>query len=293
MRTIEYFDGLGRKVQTVHQSAAPGQIDLVDYTQYNNMGLPSRQWSLFNSDESGAYLNVPNAVIFSDNNPYGDNRPYISTTYENAPSPRIVEQHQAGNDWYNHNGTQIHYGLVGGVAHPVNVVKFELRNGGIAKNGQWEPGELFMERIIDEDGKNVISFYDKHNNLIFETNQFESQIGTYYIYNSIDLLCYVIPPKLSEILVSQNNGTFIPDTDQNMEELAYIYKYDIRSRLCSKKMPAAETVILYYDKIDNLIALQDGNQRTNQVCIVNAYDNQGRQAYTSLLQLNQNQFTTM
>ena len=43
--TIQYFDGLGMPRETVRKNFTGGNTDLITYTEYNERGLPCREWN--------------------------------------------------------------------------------------------------------------------------------------------------------------------------------------------------------------------------------------------------------
>ena len=54
--TTVYFDGFGRKIQTVHIGASPyGHGDIVEHMEYDGRGLPVRQWNPVPGFNSGAF----------------------------------------------------------------------------------------------------------------------------------------------------------------------------------------------------------------------------------------------
>ena len=53
---------------------------------------------------------------------------------------------------------------------------------------------------------------------------------TYYVYDNIGNLCYVLPPKLSEAAASG------PVSDTEIDELAYVYRYDGHNRCFEKRL---------------------------------------------------------
>ena len=289
--TVEYYDGLGRRVQTVSRRAGSGQLDVADFVEYNAMGVPFRKWSPVNGSGDGAFLDVPSCAASPDVNPYNNPEPYALYEYEASPSPRLTQAHEAGVSWHGHAGKSTTYGLVSGTVHAASVARFKPTVNGVSYSGQWLPGELDMSEKYDEDGKCVVTFTDKHGNLVMETDEFGKLVGTYYVYDQMDLLRYVIPPKLADILIGKGTGTSTADTDQDMENLAYIYKYDTSYRLSSRKLPGREVVRMLYDKTGTPVFTQDGLQAEDDVWLYHVCDNLGRNTHEALIpssRLNEN-----
>ncbi len=289
--TVEYYDGLGRRVQTVSRRAGSGLLDVADFVEYNAMGVPFRKWSPVNGSGDGAFLDVPSCAASPGVNPYNNPEPYALYEYEASPSPRLTQAHEAGVSWHGHAGKSTTYGLVSGTVHAASVARFKPTVNGVSYSGQWLPGELDMSEKYDEDGKCVVTFTDKHGNLVMETDEFGKLVGTYYVYDQMDLLRYVIPPKLADILIGKGTGTSTADTDQDMENLAYIYKYDTSYRLSSRKLPGREVVRMLYDKTGTPVFTQDGLQAEDDVWLYHVCDNLGRNTHEALIpssRLNEN-----
>ncbi|NDV97494.1 RHS repeat-associated core domain-containing protein, partial [Dysgonomonas sp. 521] len=95
---------------------------------------------------------------------------------------------------------------------------------------------------------------------------------TYYVYDAFGNLSYVLPPLASD------NLTNITDAGSMMKNYAYLYKYDKYQRCISKKIPGCEPIYYVYDKADQLIFSQDGEQRTKSEWTFTIPDALGRPA---------------
>ena len=80
---------------------------------------------------------------------------------------------------------------------------------------------------------------------------------------------YVLPPGLSE------KGTH-SRTDDVMKQLAYLYDYDGRGRLVSKKLPGAAFAEYRYDPAGRIVAERDG-RLAGDTWHLYVYDGCGRQ----------------
>ena len=289
--TVDYYDGLGRKIQTLHRRAGADSMDIADYQEYNSMGMPSRKWNPMIGVNDGAFVHVPSLVSSSTVNPYNNVEPFALYEYEAIPSPRLIVTHEAGDNWHAHSGKISTYGLVAGVRHTANVVKFVPSMNGVTHSGLWQPGELEMMETYDEDGKCKVMFIDKFGNLVMETDEFGKLIGTYYVYDNRNLLRYVIPPMLADILIDNGTGTTTADSNHDMAALAYIYKYDSHHRISTKKLPGCDVVRFLYDINGLPVFTQDGNQAEKDVWCYHLYDGMGRsvgQTLVSSSQINEN-----
>jgi len=101
---------------------------------------------------------------------------------------------------------------------------------------------------------------------------------TYYVYDDLDNLRYVIPPKAADALGFSTTG-FDESTGSTLDLYGYIYHYDGRKRCIEKKLPGCAWIYMVYDQADRLTASQDGNQRTKGQWTVNRYDKFNRSVY--------------
>ena len=115
-----------------------------------------------------------------------------------------------------------------------------------------------MKRI-DEDQHVSYTFTDKQGHILLERQmQGSEQHDTYYVYNDLDNLCFVLQPMYQSV--------------SNLDQYAFQYKYDNRNRCNWKKLPGASAVSYVYDKADNMIFSQDGKQYASKQWSFYLYD---------------------
>jgi len=99
---------------------------------------------------------------------------------------------------------------------------------------------------------------------------------TYYVYDDLGNLRFVIPPKAVDWL-SVNGWAFaVSGGDQVASELCFRYEYDERGRMVVKKVPGKSEDWMVYDVRDRQVFSQDGNQRTLNQWINTQYDELNR-----------------
>ena len=101
LQTVQYFDGLGRPIQTVQRGITPTKQDLATLTEYDGADRENIQWlAVPIAGNNGAYVDLA-AFKTEAANQYGSSeKPYNTIIYESSPLNRIIEQFGAGNDWY-------------------------------------------------------------------------------------------------------------------------------------------------------------------------------------------------
>ncbi|RLD85167.1 MAG: hypothetical protein DRJ09_13230, partial [Bacteroidetes bacterium] len=255
-KSITYFDGLGRPVQSIMEEKSPATKDMVTITEYDEFGRVIYNYLPFTkANNTGNYIdNAKNELLnFYNAPPVGvpaTNLPYGETRYDNSPLNRVFETSLPGEGYQissNHT-KKIDYGT------NVNneVVLFDVNMAGdILKNGFYLPNKLHVVTTTDENGISSKVYTNlKGNQVLKRVITSEGNFDTYYIYNIHNLLTCVIMPQ-----ADISNNVF------NDYKNAFLYKYDNRKRQVEKSVPGKGTVYYVYDKLDRLVAEQDAVMR--------------------------------
>jgi RHS repeat-associated protein len=96
------------------------------------------------------------------------------------------------------------------------------------------------------------------------------QLSTYYVYDDLDNLTFVLTPGSLP-----DNGAPVQTT---LDTWCYQYRYDTRNRVVQKKIPGKGWDYLIYNALDQVVATQDAIQRnqSSQQWTFTKYDAQGR-----------------
>ena len=297
---VQYFDGLGRLIQSNVIGGSPDGNDIVTPVSYDSYGREPVKYLPFKSTSSaGSYIAsaIPTQWSFYQGTNYF---PYdtanAKTVFESSPLNRILEQGAPGRTWQPSNesdttsGHTVKYVYGSNGNHDVllwKVVGDNLVNsGGTTYNSHhyYFANTLYRTIVKDENWKYQSSidsllhssqeYKDFNGNVVLKRTFVKNgatidTLNTYYVYDHFNLLRYVLPPK-----ASKNFGTTItltPDSAR-VKGLCYFYKYDARNRMIAKQLPGADSIIMVYDKRDRLVATQDGNQRAAGNWIFTKYD---------------------
>lgn len=272
--TTDFYDGLGRKSETVAAGQSPNGSDLVVLTEYDGLNRPVREWLPTAISGSGNYISP--ASYASASRPYygNDAKPYSLTEYEACPSDKPLKQYGPGSAWQN-GGKAVEAYYTGNSANDVRIYIASNDDSSLTGSGTYAADQLFVVRKRNEDGNYSYTFTDKEGRLILERRMDGSeQYNTYYVYDIYGNLAFVLPPAASDALTS---GTWSITTNTTLKNYAYNYKYDSRNRCIEKKLPGCEKVTITYDTADRVIATQDGVQRTSGISTYYEYDTFGRQ----------------
>ncbi len=288
---IQYFDGLGRPVQTVQRAVNPDRKDLVTHHEYDVFGREGKTWLPVISENGGAYVspadnNIQSMAITM----YSDSNPYSEPIYEASPLNRILKQYGPGEKWHTASGekgsVQTAY-QTNSEAGDMSAILYEVggdrKNPTLKKNGNYAAGDLYVTQVSDEEGNVSYEFKDKLGRVVLtrqinEEKDKKETLDTYYVFDDFGNQCFVIPPMAAGV-ADQN--------DERIGQFAYLYQYDDRNRCIAKKLPGCDWIHYVYDRADRLILSQDGEQRLNKEWAFTKCDRLGRVLLSGVQVINQ------
>ncbi|MBB6500929.1 DUF6443 domain-containing protein [Pedobacter cryoconitis] len=291
MQTVQYIDGLGRPLQTIQVKGTTLGKDMVQPFVYDALGREAQKYLPYaaqgTADGSYKSTGLTDQGVFYSTPPVGVSSislPSASTIFEASPLSRPLEQGAPGQSW------QLSTSNLPGSGHTVKTVYENNVAGevilwtanttgtGATGNTNYDANQLYKKTTADENGNKAIEYKDKKGRIICKKLQSDATtfLITYYVYNALNNLSYVIPP----IPTSTTYPTSFTETDAVFTNFVYGYHYDDRNRLSQKKIPGKDWEFMVYDKIDKLVASQDGNQRLNNQWMITKYDALGRAVMT-------------
>ena len=297
LQQVSYFDGLGRPIQTVAVEAAPGNKDLIAPVEYDGYGREIKKFLPYTqtgANTNGAYQ----TNVFTDQANYynpsngavtvqKDIMPFAQNHLEFSPYSRPVETGAPGQTWQPGNGKTLKP-LSGFNTLNEDVRRFTINNSLPVAGAAYPADELFKVTVYDEHGKQIITYKDREGKLILRKLQVSDNpavnhngwICTYYVYDELNRLRFVLQPKLVELLYPSNFATSVDATLK--KNLCFSYEYDARGRMTVKQVPGAEPVFMVYDARDRLVLSQDGNLRAQGKWLYTKYDELNRPASSGL-----------
>ena len=288
----QYFDGLGRLLQTVGRGQAPDQRDLVVPVVYDAYGREAFKYLPYVVTGNGLLRTSPFAeqAAFAPTQYPGEAIWYGETQFESSPLNRIEKIMSPGNSWAGSGkGVSSQY-LVNTPGDAVKIWRIGFGAGDypVADAADYGEGQLYKNVTSDEEGHEVVEFKDKEGQVVLKKVQLTAAAGsggytgwlcTYYVYDDLGNLRYVLPPKMVDILAG--NGWSLADADLR-KELCFRYEYDGRKRMIVKQVPGAEPVEMVYDLRDRLVFSQDGKLRSEGKWLTTFYDALNRPVMTAL-----------
>ncbi|WP_121812161.1 DUF6443 domain-containing protein [Mucilaginibacter kameinonensis] len=317
--STKFFDGLGRVIQTVEKNYTSGSKDLITPFEYDNLGrqvkkyLPYAYLNTYAGNYRPAAISEQQAFYNSGSTINAQsNSPSSKVLIEASPLERILEEGGMGESWQltgttggghtrKHDYTVNNTIAISDVANTRIVVAYGVTvdNDGnrsltvFGTNGYYSDGDLFVEIDKDEnwissDGRDGTSetYTNKQGEVILKRSFIKNPQGileivsTYYVYDDIGNLCYVLPQNSNPDQLSPSNTVNISASLLN--SICYQYQYDEKQRLVGKLTPGKNWEYLVYNLQDQVVASQDGNQKVNNQWIIKKYDGLGREIITGV-----------
>ncbi|WP_218150427.1 DUF6443 domain-containing protein [Chitinophaga arvensicola] len=296
-QTTQYFDGLGRPLQTVNKSLSTGGKDIVAPIVYDDFGRESFKYLPYvpksGNTNDGKFKTDPfntQKAFYQDTilspSATGESIYYSQQEFEASPLSRVTNTYAPGNSWAKSGGN-----------HPVsqqyqvNMVSDSVRIWTIPVGGTlptstafYPAGQLYKNVTTDEARNQVVEYKDKNGLVILKKVQSGNITGTahvgwlctYYIYDDLNNLRFVVPPLAVENITGTWNLVNVA------RELCFQYRYDGRNRMIVKKIPGADSTEMVYDTRDRLVFSRDGNLKDSGKWLVTFYDALNRPIETAL-----------
>ena len=302
MTTVTWLDDFGRE-ESVHQVGfTPSHKTLVSLTEYDGHGRVSKRWlpalatpqrvilpGLHTVTYLDAHVRPEDIMPGSSEANLGDGAPYSEVIYDGSPLDRPLMEYGSGEAW-RQAGRGIlseHMGNSAGderlVCHRIEVQASKNDTSFvISSEGLYPDGSLKVVSVTDEDGKETLTFTDRHGREILSRQVMKEggecqYLDTYSVYDGLDHLLAVIPPALSDRLsIGQSLDP------EETERYAYLYLYDSKERVCARKLPGIGWMRMEYDDADRLVFTQDGEQRRRGESTFMLYDIHGRECVTGV-----------
>ncbi|XHR93269.1 DUF6443 domain-containing protein [Mucilaginibacter sp. UC70_90] len=156
----------------------------------------------------------------------------------------------------------------------------------ISRNENWQPGEGCFgttEEYKDKEGHVIVkrTYNLKKTYSGGVETQTAEMLSTYYVYDDLGNLCFVVPPAANPDVISS------AQSQSTIDYRCYQYRYDERNRLVQKKIPGKGWEYIIYNKLDQPVATQDSVQRmktAGQQWTITKYDAMGRVVLTGIYQ---------
>lgn len=249
--TYQYYDDLGRPVQTARDVTGKYTHDLM---AYDGKGRVVREWLPAVGTTSPSFRSSISDISQSTHN---DCHAYSVTTYDALDRPTFIQT--AGDDWHS-AGKGITKEYVSNAVNSVKRYKASMTANSLIKDGYYTENTLLGEKTTDEDGHVLTVFTDKLGRKVLERRGTGSD--TYFVYDDLGQLRFVLSPQYQEA--------------GHKDMFAYEYRYDTKGRMVKKILPQCEYTQYWYDKAGRMKFMQDGVLRSKGLYRFFLYDKFGR-----------------
>lgn len=296
-QVTQYVDGLGRPLQVVSKRFSSSGKDLVVPVIYDGFGREAFRYLPYVAIDSntgdGKFKRNPfneQASFYSSStyNPdlFGEQVFYGKTVFNPSPLSWVDSTFEPGNSW---GGNQIGIAVIkqsNVLGDSVRIWDIAITSGGNpTSTAYYSSGRLLKFITKNEHNKQLVEYRDLDGRIILKKVQLDASpsghhsgwLNTYYIYDDLGRLRYVIPPKAIE--ARNGNWTFANGV---LSELCFKYDYDGRDRLILKKQPGLGEVYFVYDNRDRLVMSQDSCLRGDGKWWYCNYDEFNRQTKSGL-----------
>lgn len=297
----QYVDGLGRPLQTVSRNITPAGKDLIAPVVYDGFGRESYHYLPYaSSGADGSFRTTPFAEqkTFMQSQYPGEQVYYGQTNYEASPLNRVEKTLAAGNSW---TGQERGVAMSYEVNQPGEVMLWTIStapasmpafSGWYEGQGDDHGAQLYRTVTTDESDSRVVEYKDKEGRVVLKKVEIDPHaylpatidkhggwLCTYYVYDDLDNLRCVIPPKAMEQVITAGWQL----SAITLSQLCFYYEYDHRKRMTLKRVPGAGEVRMVYDARDRLVMSQDANMRSHQQWLYMQYDGLNRPIASGLL----------
>lgn len=207
---VNYFDGIGRSLQSVRKQFSQSKKDVVTPIAYDEFGNSIKSYLDYSADlmlsneDDGSFKSnsITDQKAFYDAHFGSDIGDYAfsETEFESSPLNRPVKAYAPGQSWAKKGDSRaVTFEYGSNVEN--EVIRFKLNNAGMpVKSGYYKAGSLSKIINIDENDSEVVEYKDLKGRVILKNvgGPNNTWLMTYYIYDNYGNLSVVLPPEASK-----------------------------------------------------------------------------------------------
>ncbi|MBW8687265.1 DUF6443 domain-containing protein [Chitinophaga rhizophila] len=281
----DYYDGLGRDFQTVKRQATAGGKDLVSlhfYDPYDREPLSFERYGASSSDGNFKLDPATAQPAFYHTLYAGkENYFYSRNIYENSTDREVLEIRRPGKSWEGNARSKRMLVRTNRATEGIRIWKIGYNETDRpTSTAAYAVGSLLVTETSDEAHNKIIRYKDKSGRLVMMKSQAADQITedhagwlcTYYVYDEMDKLRCIIPPKA----VSAIKNTWVLDAGTHTE-LCFSSYFDDNGNEIVDRTPGGKVVEHIYDSRERLTFSRDNLQRHKSRWAFVMYDDLNRQ----------------
>jgi RHS repeat-associated protein len=297
MQSIQYFDGLGRPIQTVQVKASPKDMDIIQPMAYDVYGREAVKYLPYALTSATASNGTFKSTAITDQATYYSTTtspvpvdvvrtlsPYAVTNFELSPLNKVVEQGAPGDAWQpsgtatpdhtvkmaylsNNNASLTD---IADTANTMLVHMYTVSINGdfsrtLAMPGDYHAGQLMVTVTRDENwtgghGGSTEEYKDKDGRVVLKRT-FNYTLATNTLERLSTYYVYDDLGNLCFVLSPMAKADGGIPSQTALDNLCYQYRYDLQNRLVQKKLPGKGWEFTVYNTLDQVVMTQDANQR--------------------------------
>ncbi len=295
--TTDYFDSTGRPIQKVVRQASPLKKDMVSLVMYDEFGRVTMQYLPYiqsaNNNNDGKYKTaalIQDSIFYKSLFP-NDNTFWSKVQYDASPLQRTLKVMAEGNSWAGAGVGKVLNQRANAANDSVRLWTIDISSEDDvpATTAMYAAGSLLVEEVTDESGIKKIMYKDELGRMILSKVQVAASpatghygwLCTYYIYDEMNNLRMVLPPKAVDALIAVSWNLAGNATIRT--GLCYAYYYDVKGRMIMKYIPGKDKSYIAYDLLGRVVMTQDANLRTTSQWAYVKYDGQDRPFKSGLI----------
>jgi len=278
-----YYDGLGQPLQGIQLQASPAQKDIIQPVSYDNLGrqtttyLPyadessntsgSYRANAISTDQPAFYNNTSQHLVASDGTPYSQN------VFENTPLQRLLQSGRVGTGFQPVSGQKYKSVIYrSNNSSDGNILLWNV-DGSYTTNSYYSVNTLAVVDGKDEDNYETLTFSDNVGHTILKRQVMTTgNLDTYYIYNAVGLLSFVIPPNaVARLATNSYNLSAIP-----VSNMIFKMVYNSMGLPVERTVPGKGTMYIVYDPLNRPVLSQDAVLASQNKWRYTKYDAQKR-----------------
>jgi RHS repeat-associated protein len=294
--STQYFDGLGRPIQSVSKKASPQQQDVVVPIAYDAFGRQEKEYLPYVQGTGGAYRTNALQEQWDFYQGSGDDiassgYPFKQHAFEPSPLNRVLKTAAPGENWRMGSGKEISFDWRGNNEGDGEIRIWQVDETNIPPTtaAVYDHNQLHVTVTTDEHDSKVLEYKDKQGLVVLKKVQLRETpasaasttdyLWTYYIYDDFNRLRFVIQPEgVKEAAAAGWNIS-----QDLVDRFCFRYRYDGRGRMIEKKVPGAAPVEMVYNERDLLVLSRDGEQKEEGNWLFTKYDQLNRPVLTGML----------
>jgi len=159
MDEFQYFDGIGRPLQTVAVAASPNEKDIVNPIVYDKIGREAKKYLPYEADtDNGAYKPdyLTKQQSFYDSRFGATEKAWTEIGFEDSPLNRVLYEKGPGKEWYT-NQRSVTYDYKTNAVNEVRLWKAETNQ--VSSTVNYNANTLHITATTDEDGRIITDFH--------------------------------------------------------------------------------------------------------------------------------------